>query len=309
MPRKPRNERKDDYATYHIMVRSISEIQLFQKVEDKEKYLKLIQKYMVEFGFKVYAYCLMDNHGHMIINSNGADISKIMQRINFSYSMYFNKKNDRHGHLFQDRFKSKMVKKESYLLTLSAYIHANPMDIKGYDKQPQDYDFSTLGVYLGIKEDPYNIVDEEYILKMYSKDLNKARCEYQNLMLSYKEREGKELDIDVEFENEGSLYINEEVVRGKKYTPEEIMEHVSKKVGINKKELYIKYDKKAVVGRALVTLLMTRFCGFRLKDICNVLGNVTSSRVSNLCSMGVELVLNDKQYGDILDEFIYPTVV
>ncbi|WDC83583.1 transposase [Caloramator sp. mosi_1] len=58
----------------------------------------------------------MDNHAHFIIDANGADISKIMHFINYKYAMWFNKRYSRHGHLFQDRFKSKIVKDERYLL-------------------------------------------------------------------------------------------------------------------------------------------------------------------------------------------------
>ena len=137
MPRCARVKEKD--AIYHVMVKSITEIPLFKKDDDKNEYLNLMKKYQTIYGFKVYAYCIMSNHAHFIIDPRGADISKIMHGLNFKYAQTFNKNNKRNGHLFQDRFKSKIVKTDRYLLILSAYIHNNPLKIKGYEKCPVLY--------------------------------------------------------------------------------------------------------------------------------------------------------------------------
>ncbi len=89
----------------------------------------LVKKYKDLYNFKIYGYCLMDNHSHLMIDANGADISKVMHGINFSYAMYFNRKYERDGHLFKDRFKSKIVNNDKYLKALSLYIHNNPTGI------------------------------------------------------------------------------------------------------------------------------------------------------------------------------------
>ena len=90
MPRKPRV--KTDDSIFHIMCKSISEVTLFRDNEDKNKYLFLIKKYKTLYNFKIYGYCLMDTHSHLMIDANGSDISKVMHGINFSYAMYFNRK-------------------------------------------------------------------------------------------------------------------------------------------------------------------------------------------------------------------------
>ena len=90
---------KNGESIYHVMCKSITEVNLFKDSEDKKKYLSLIKKYKT-----LYGYCLMDNHLHLIIDANGSDISKVMHGINFSYAMYFNKKHEMGGHLFRDRF-------------------------------------------------------------------------------------------------------------------------------------------------------------------------------------------------------------
>jgi REP element-mobilizing transposase RayT len=89
MPRCARIKSSD--SIYHIMVRSISDVDLFCTNQDKDKYLSLIKKYQVLFAFKVYAYCIMNTHAHLIIDSAGADISRIMHAINQSYAQYYNK--------------------------------------------------------------------------------------------------------------------------------------------------------------------------------------------------------------------------
>lgn len=139
MPRSARIKYSD--SIFHIMVRSIPEVPLFKEVSDKELYFYLIQKYQKQYNFKVYGYCLMGNHGHLIIDANGADISKIMHGINFSYAQKFNGIHKRRGHLFQDRFKSKIIKDDKYIITLSTYIHNNPKDIAGYEKYPVKFNF------------------------------------------------------------------------------------------------------------------------------------------------------------------------
>ncbi|MBF8983827.1 transposase [Lutibacter sp. B2] len=304
MPRIARLKSND--SIFHVMVRSISEIQLFKENEDKDRYLDLIKKHTKKFGFKVYAYCLMDNHGHLIIDSNGADISKIMHGINFSYAGYFNRKYKRHGHVFQDRFKSKIIDSEKYLITLSAYIHSNPTDIKKYKKKPQKYKYSTLNLYLGLKKDSKDIVDAKYVMSLFSNKVNKAREQYLQFVLGYK---NEEINMEVEFTNEETEYRSERVIHKRDYTPNDIVKYVAAYTKIEEKKIYIKYNKEATISRALVALLMKRFCNFAHKDICKVIGNITSSRISSLCTMAVEIVMGNSRYNKIIDDFIWREVV
>lgn len=132
----PRTARvKSPAGIYHIMIRSISDTPLFKNDIDKNKYLELIRKNQNIFLFKMYSYCLMTTHAHFIIDSAGADVSKFMKAINLSYAIYFNKKYNRHGHLFQGRFKSKLITNDKYLIMLSAYIHSNVKDLNFSLKQ------------------------------------------------------------------------------------------------------------------------------------------------------------------------------
>ncbi len=182
MARARRYKRED--GVYHVIVRSISEIQVFKNNRDKEMYLAQMKHYKEIYDFKVYAYCIMSNHAHFIIDSNGADISKIMHGLNLKYAMTYNKIYKRHGHLFQDRFKSKIIENNNYLITLSAYIHNNPLQIRGgYKECPEKYKYSSLKVYLGIEKDKTGLLDEDYIMQFLAVILKKLEGSTYNLFI------------------------------------------------------------------------------------------------------------------------------
>ena len=130
MPRKARQ--KDPAAVYHIMCRSNSELLLFRDNGDKDYFLRLIKRYLDKYHCSLYGYCLMDNHLHLHLDPKGYDVSKFMHCLNTAYVWYYNNKYTRHGHLFQDRFVSRMLLTDVHNLVVSAYIHNNPHDIKGY---------------------------------------------------------------------------------------------------------------------------------------------------------------------------------
>lgn len=303
MPRIARQ--KQEGAIYHIMARSITEVELFKTGEDKRKYMFLIKEYQEIYNFRVYAYCLMNNHIHLIVDSNGADISKIMHCINFKYARYFNTLHKRHGHLFQDRFKSKIVTDDRYLVALSAYIHNNPLDVCGYDNSPEAYPYSSLAVYLGMKKDEFNIVDEKFILNLLSKDRRKSKERYMRLVLRTKTvLLGNITKEDTEFMEEKSEYRSERKILVRNFNVEDIIDYVVNKFKIDKSLLYLKHRKDVIPARSILILLLRNLCNVSCKDICSILGNITSSRVSKLCSMGVELVSNDSNYKNVINDFV-----
>lgn len=128
---------------YHIIARGNQKQEVFFETIDYERYLQLLKKYKLKYHFKLYGYCLMNNHIHMIIDpSQSHELSKVMQGLNLSYSIWFNAKYDKIGHLWQDRFKSVVIQKDEYLLTCINYIEANP--VRGnIVKNPFDYSWSS----------------------------------------------------------------------------------------------------------------------------------------------------------------------
>lgn len=111
---------------YHIIIRGVDRQDIFLDDIDRKKFLKELKNGMDEYKYEVYAYCLMNNHIHLLIKDNEGKISKMIQSISIKYVSYFNKKYERAGHLFQNRFVSKCIETEGSLLRVQKYIHQNP---------------------------------------------------------------------------------------------------------------------------------------------------------------------------------------
>jgi putative transposase len=292
---------KADNAIYHIVCKSITEVTLFRDTEDKDKYLSLIKKYKKLYKIKIYGYCLMDNHSHLLIDANGADISKVMHGINFSYATYFNKKHKRQGHLFKDRFMSKIVHNDRYLKIVSLYIHNNPKAIVGFRDCPENYAFSSLGIYLGTKKDHFGIVDYGFIMSFYDSDLVKARKLYYNILFkSNKEK----LNEEIEFNNEKTEYNSKRKILIRNFKAPAIIAFIALRMDIPKVQLHIKYSRKLVSARALTIVLMRSLCNYKSSDISYILGNITQSRISKLSTIGINLIESDEKYGSIIEDFI-----
>jgi REP element-mobilizing transposase RayT len=120
-----------EYRVYHVIARGNNREYIFEDNYDKEIFMDGIRKYQERLGFKVYAYVIMGNHFHLLIEtSEGKNISKIMQGILLSYSCRYRKKYGRVGHVWQGRFKSKAVVNEHQMLENIKYIHENPLRAK-----------------------------------------------------------------------------------------------------------------------------------------------------------------------------------
>jgi len=133
---------------YHVMSRTISGEYAFRGDKDYLKFLHYLAKYVHLFDFRVHVYCLMSNHFHILLESGShASLSELIRRLLTAYTVYYNRRHARHGHLFQGRFKSIVVDKTNYLLPLSRYIHTNPSRAnKAVD--PETFKWSSLHYYL-----------------------------------------------------------------------------------------------------------------------------------------------------------------
>lgn len=171
MPRRSR--RKSHSGIYHAMVRGIDRQLIFRDPADFLKYLRVLEECKRVSGFEVYAYCIMPNHVHLLIREGSEDLGKAFQRIGSRYAYWFNKKYERCGHLFQDRFKSEPVDDNRYLLTLLRYIHRNPV-AAGICRDVADYSWSSYWEFLGKKA----LVDPDYPLKLFSDSKKVARSAF-----------------------------------------------------------------------------------------------------------------------------------
>lgn len=299
MPRVARI--KSPTSISHVMVRSISDVPLFRNSEDKDKYLELIQKYQNLFLFKIYSYCIMTTHAHFIVDCNGADISKFMKAINQCYSMYFNKKYNRHGHVFQDRFKSKIIDNDKYLLILSAYIHNNPKDIQKFSNKVESYKYSSLGIYLGIHKDKYGILDTTLILQYFSSNTSHSRMLY--LKFINDTYNNCNLKIEAEFKNEGSEYRSEKTILVRNYNPEDIINFITHHSTIPF-NIHVKYNHRNADLKSVCIVIMRSLCNLTYKQLGNILGNITQSSIGRLCDRGLNLIFTDEKYNCIIKELI-----
>lgn len=140
-------------SSSHVTARGNHKDDIFKDREDFEYYLTLIEEakeYFKYNGYKIYCYCLMSNHVHMLIKTEEAPESLLIGRINGIYAKYFNKKYNYIGHLFQDRFHNVIINNVSQMLEVSRYIHLNPVRANIVEK-PEDYMWSSYNMYIGNK--------------------------------------------------------------------------------------------------------------------------------------------------------------
>jgi len=136
------------FTLYHVMSRTNSGEDSFTHDREYKKFLYYLEKYADLFSFRLHAWCLMPNHFHLLLESaNQQELSELMRRLLTAYTVYFNRRNKRHGHLFQGRFKSYVVDKAQYLLSLSRYIHMNPSQLSR-SRDIMSYKWSSLRYYI-----------------------------------------------------------------------------------------------------------------------------------------------------------------
>ena len=158
MARQARTKSLSGY--YHVIVRGIGRQVLFEEDRDYEFFISLMRKYSEETNVSVCAYCLMNNHVHMLLSDPNDGMSLFMKKIGVSYSWFFNEKYERTGHLFQDRFRSEPIHDSSYLLTSFRYILQNPL--KASICQTETYPWSSYRFY----GDENSFVDTEIFQTM-----------------------------------------------------------------------------------------------------------------------------------------------
>lgn len=236
----PRQRRQlSETKIYHIMIRGNQRQNIFLDEEDKIKFIEILKKKKAHQEYLLYAYCLMNNHVHLLLQEYQDELSRIMKKINVSYVYYFNRKYQRIGHLFQDRFKSEKIEKENYLLATISYIHNNP--VKAVIAQaPAEYQWSSYNQYVNPKEVIFPlIIEREKLLSFFSSNETKAIqafIEYharprQEHFLEYPQEEIKDLLNEKESKQLIKKYLTQNNLS---------LENLREKIHKNKKEELIR---------------------------------------------------------------------
>jgi len=276
MARKPRVHFEN--ALYHVICRGNNKEGVFLNEEDKKEYLDVIKRYKNKYNFRVYAYCIMDNHAHMLIEVEYTPLSKIMQGIQQVYTLKYNKKNSRSGHVFEQRYKSILCDKENYLLALIKYIHENPW--KAGLTEGLNYKWSSHQNYINRKIS--NLVDVDNILMLFSENKAKAILFYMNFM-------NKEQQIENAKEYEYREMLEEDIEKAeeqKALDVEEIIYKVCKIVDLNIEEIVAKKRTQGLVdARKAIIILAKRYTNLTHKEMAKKL-NLSESTISNIISNG-----------------------
>ena len=151
--------------TYHIIVKGIDDQNFFYEDQDRRIFLNQLLITKKKFNYKIYAYCLMDNHIHMVIKIDNVFLSKAMQSLMLRYAQYFNKKYERIGPILQNRFKSKCIESQIYFLKVCRYVHRNPINAK--IAEVENYEWSSYKEYIGEER----IVDKKDLLHYFNNDI------------------------------------------------------------------------------------------------------------------------------------------
>ena len=165
---------------YHVISRGQRKNPIFFSPKDRAKYFSIVNKLLSETDIEIYTYCLMTNHVHMDIYRNEYPLQIFMKRLNTKYALYFNKKYNLVGHVFQGRYISKVVLDISYLTSLVKYIHMNPVEA-GIVETPGEYKYSSARFYEGKQEENIPNIEKIPIFKeteRYIEFMNSVDIEY-----------------------------------------------------------------------------------------------------------------------------------
>lgn len=164
-------------ALYHLIARACHRQPLFRDDQDKGRYLDLLSHYRDRFSSTIYAYVLLNREVHLLLETPQGNISKMMQCLGTSYTQYFNRRYGRRGALFEGRYRSYLIHKETRLAEFSRYIHRGHFD-RGLKKRKQrDYPWSSYRVYLG--RELSGLVSTEAVLNQFGGTLQEQHGHYQ----------------------------------------------------------------------------------------------------------------------------------
>lgn len=151
---------------YHVMMRGNNREKIFLGSKQKQYFLALLEKILIEEPVEITAYCLMDNHVHLVVKGEIDYLTKAIKRLNIRYAMYFNKEDERIGHVFQDRYRSEVILDEPYLLQVIRYVHNNPVKA-GIVNHPLDYKWSSYKEYMTVSSNIISTEQKNFIMAFF----------------------------------------------------------------------------------------------------------------------------------------------
>lgn len=165
-------------AFYHITSRGNQKQAIYLSDRDRVDFLDIVGEAHNKFSAIIHTYCLMNNHYHLILETPLGNLSRIMHFINTSYTIFFNKKHSRVGHLFQGRYKAILVEADTYAMELSRYIHLNPVRAK-IVPVPEQYPWSSYREFMDTTMKLNTTwLEKDLVLGYFGSNLSEARVRY-----------------------------------------------------------------------------------------------------------------------------------
>jgi len=270
---------------YHVIVRGNHRQKTFLNQSDYQAYLERLGRYRKRLGITVYAYCLMPNHVHLLVETGSQPLSRFMQGLQQSYTQYFNRKHRKIGHLFQGRYKAIICDKDEYLLGLVRYIHLNPVRANMVHKV-DEYPYSGHCSY--VEGRVSEVLEPDRVLDMVG-----GRAGYRRFV-----REGLE-----DGHREDYYQVEDQRFLGAEKFAEKLKRKANEEeISLPKKQLSTAFRRAArtvevepnVLGgtdrgwevsqlRAMVGYVLIRRLGYKLTDVARCLGRDVAT-VSSLIS-------------------------
>ncbi|MCU0600058.1 MAG: transposase [Desulfobacterales bacterium] len=179
----PRQSRIDSPGClHHVIVRGIARNAIFSDDADRDRFLARLGGLLVETGCRCYAWALIPNHFHLLLKTGHKPVSTLMRRLLTGYAMMYNRRHDRCGHVFQNRYKSILCQQDAYLLELVRYIHLNPLraGLVKHMGELDYYPYAGHSVVMGERSNGWQEVDE--VLGMFGERVSTARTQYRQFV-------------------------------------------------------------------------------------------------------------------------------
>ncbi|MFZ3136090.1 MAG: transposase [Thermodesulfovibrionales bacterium] len=171
-----------DGAVYHVTSRGNARKPIYKEDEDRRMFLEVLHRANTRYNWLCHAYCLMNNHYHLIIETPDGNLSHGMRQLNGVYTQLFNKRHNRVGHIFQGRYNAILIQKESHLLEASRYVVLNPVRAKAV-KDPDEWKWSSYRGTAG-KEKPHPCLTKDWILGQFGSKRRQSEKKYREFVMA-----------------------------------------------------------------------------------------------------------------------------